>query len=138
MPARGVGQLRERVAVALRHLDGASDALDRERRLIGVHERRVDEERRHTCRKKVGDGGNDVERHAVVQMAAPEGVSGYGKREALAILEEMRALAARAGAHCWSHGPWLMSRQCSQTMSSWVPDTVIPSGIDVARPRSSI
>ena len=58
----------------------------------------------------------------------PSAVGDHRELEVLAVAQVVGALAARRTAsQRSSQGPWLMSRQCSVTMSSWAPMTVSPS-----------
>ena len=71
---------------------------------------------------EVGQGLGHIELNTVEQVTAAERVGDDRELVVLAIAQKMRALAARTLGAVLVAGAWLMSRQCSVTMSSWRDD----------------
>ena len=96
MPCGGARNLGDRVSVGLSDAQRADGSTNSLRRLLTVHERRVDHERGDARRHELGKRCHQIELDAVVEVAAAERIGDDGEIEILAVLQVMRAATAAA------------------------------------------
>ena len=81
-----------------------------------------------TSREQLGHRRGDIQFHRVVEVAAAHGVGDDRERRSPCDPSARGDSCARGhSAQFSSQGPWLMSMQCSVTMSSWAPMSSTPS-----------